>query len=60
MVEKLKPSEPDLVACNVCLEEIPKSAAISQEADTYAQYYCGIDCYSQWKQQEDDTKAQDS
>jgi len=50
MTEKPIPKEPDCVACQVCLEQIPKSAAISVEADQYAQHFCGIECYSQWKQ----------
>ena len=50
MTEKPFPKEPENVACEVCLEEIPKSAAASHEADQYAQHFCGIECYSQWKE----------
>ncbi|MDH5325033.1 MAG: DUF3330 domain-containing protein [Gammaproteobacteria bacterium] len=52
MDNKPKPKEPDLVACEICLEEIPVSASIHQEADEYVQHYCGIECYSQWKRQQ--------
>lgn len=51
MAEKPVPVEPELVTCDVCLAEIPGSAAVSQEADEYAHHFCGIDCYSQWKTQ---------
>lgn len=52
MAEKPVPTEPGLVTCDVCLTEIPKSVAVSQEADEYAQHFCGLDCYSKWKSQE--------
>jgi hypothetical protein len=49
---KIIPREPASVACKVCLEEIPKSVAANQEADEYAQHFCGIECYSIWKDQQ--------
>lgn len=60
MAEKPIPQEPEYVACQVCLEQIPKSASISVEADKYAQHFCGIECYSQWKQQSEGELAEDS
>ncbi|MCG6969140.1 MAG: DUF3330 domain-containing protein [Gammaproteobacteria bacterium] len=50
MTEKPIPKQPDTVACQVCLEEIPSSVAISQEADVYTQHFCGIECYALWKE----------
>ena len=50
--QKPIPIEPDNIACHVCLTEIPKSVSYSQEADEYTQHFCGIECYSIWKQQE--------
>jgi hypothetical protein len=50
MEEKPVPKEPETVACEVCLAEIPSDAAMHQEADEYTQHFCGIECYSQWKQ----------
>ncbi len=47
--EKLPPSKSDNVACNICLTEIPESVAMSSEADEYTQYFCGIECYTQWR-----------
>ncbi len=49
-----KPVENGMVACEVCLKEIPVSEARSEEASDYVLYFCGIDCYQQWKQQTED------
>lgn len=35
--------------CHTCLKMIPKSAACSPEGEDYIRYYCGLDCYTQWK-----------
>jgi hypothetical protein len=51
MAEKPVPTEPGLVACDVCLKEIPESVAMSQEGDEYTQHFCGLECYEQWKRQ---------
>jgi len=48
-VEPPPPTKPDNVACSICLTEIPKSVAMSSEADEYTQYFCGIECYNQWR-----------
>lgn len=47
------PKEPDNVACSVCLTEIPESVAMSSEADEYTQHFCGITCYTQWRDEND-------
>ena len=49
---KIIPREPEYVACKVCLEEIPRSVSKNQEADEYAQHFCGIECYSIWKDEQ--------
>lgn len=43
-----KPSEAPLVACEICLKEIPQSEAINAEAVDYVAHFCGIDCYRVW------------
>jgi len=48
-VEPPPPTKLDNVACSICLTEIPKSVAMSSEADEYTQYFCGIECYNQWR-----------
>ena len=37
------------VACEVCLKEIPQSEAGIVEAEDYVLYFCGLDCYTQWR-----------
>ncbi len=38
-----------VLACNVCLKEIPHSAAKSHEAAEYVYYFCGDACFAQWE-----------
>lgn len=52
MTEKPTPQEPDTVACFVCLNEIPASVAISNEGNEYAHHFCGLKCYSLWKEKQ--------
>jgi hypothetical protein len=60
MTEKPVPIEPYVVACEVCLAEIPLSVAISQEGNEYTQHFCGIECYSLWKEkQQKEPKAEE-
>lgn len=44
-------SPKELVACEVCLKEIPVSGAKSEETATYVTYFCGLECYEKWKRQ---------
>jgi hypothetical protein len=49
-----RPSHPEPVetlACEVCLAEIPRSVAQSQEATDYVHYFCGVHCYDQWRKE---------
>lgn len=39
------------VACEICLREIPRSVAQSQEGADYVYYFCGAECYQQWQAQ---------
>lgn len=45
-----KPVAADLVACEVCLKEVPIGEAAIAEAADYFAYFCGLDCYEQWKE----------
>ena len=49
MKEKIKPRDPDMVACEVCLKEIPLSEAKSSEASDYVLHYCSLECYAKWE-----------
>ncbi len=42
-------TEPEgVVACEVCLKEIPRSVAHSHEGAEYVYHFCGADCYAEW------------
>lgn len=49
MVEKKDIVDPETVACQVCMKEIPKSVAESLEGPQYVYYFCGADCYETWQ-----------
>jgi len=38
-------------SCDVCLKEIPVSAAASAEGVEYVLHFFGIECYDQWHRQ---------
>ena len=48
----LKRPDRTLVACKVCLREIPVSEASSREASDYVVHFCGLECYEIWRQQD--------
>lgn len=52
MTEEEKPIHVEKVACEICLKEIPVSEAKIDEASDYVAYFCGLDCYTEWKEQE--------
>ncbi len=39
-----------VVACAVCLKEVPGDAGLSADVQDYVLYFCGLDCFSAWKQ----------
>ena len=45
-----KPVKPDLIACEVCLKEVPVSEASSAEATEYFVHFCGLECFQKWQQ----------
>jgi hypothetical protein len=50
--EKQVEVEVELIACEVCLKEVPKSESKVDEASDYVLYFCGIDCYEKWREEE--------
>lgn len=46
---KTDASEEGLVACEVCLKEIPRSVARSLEGVDYVYHFCGQKCYEKWQ-----------
>jgi hypothetical protein len=53
MAKERESTAPARVSCDVCLKEVPKSEAQSPEGSDYVLYFCGLDCYEQWKKQKD-------
>lgn len=54
-----KPDPPiELVPCEICMKEVPKSEAIVPEACDYVAYFCGLECYAQWRHQLPEKVAQ--
>jgi hypothetical protein len=47
-----EPSSPvcEVIACEICLKEIPRDLAKSEEASGYVHYFCGEDCFARWQQ----------
>lgn len=41
------PSEPP-IECELCLREIPESAAFTPEGSEYVGHFCGIACYQEF------------
>lgn len=49
MTDKKNTTQEELVPCKVCLTEIPRSAAKVDEASDYVAYFCGLECYDKWR-----------
>lgn len=52
MMDVEKPNAEETIPCEVCLKEIPISEAKSEEANDYARYFYGLDCYTKWRLQD--------
>ena len=37
------------VACQICLKQVPRSVAKSPEGTEYVYYFCGAECFDQWR-----------
>jgi hypothetical protein len=49
MLNKSENLPEGLVACEVCLKEIPRSVGRSQEGSDYVLYFCGDNCFAEWQ-----------
>lgn len=52
---RVLPGEPK-ISCDACLKEVPRSEAKSHEGEEYVIWFCGLECYEQWKKAEDSSK----
>ena len=41
--------ESEMIACEVCLKEIPRDLASASESAEYVHHFCGEACYEKWK-----------
>lgn len=39
----------DIVACDVCMTEIPAALAKTFEGPDYVLYFCGLECLGKWQ-----------
>ncbi len=44
----------DTIECEVCLKEVPNTVNQNAEADEYVSNYCGLDCYQQWRDKQNE------
>ncbi len=58
MTNKDKPTDVELIACEVCLKELPKNEALVPEATDYVMYFCGLDCHEKWQKQREKSGGQ--
>lgn len=51
-MEKNNPQKaPDAVLnCDICMKEIPTESEEYLETDDYVRHFCGMECYTKWKQ----------
>jgi len=45
-----------IIDCSVCLGEIPESGGLINETHDYVQNYCGLDCYYEWQEKQQEEK----
>lgn len=50
MTTQDKPVEVPLIACEMCMKEVPVTEALVPEATDYFAHFCGLECYEKWKQ----------
>jgi len=46
------PHDDQLVSCEQCLKSIPLSESEVSEAEDYVAYFCGLECYQAWLNQQ--------
>lgn len=45
---RTSPAANPLIECEICLKEIPESAAFTAEGGEYVGHFCGIECYQEF------------
>lgn len=39
----------EITSCEMCMKEIPVSAALNEEGADYIHHFCGLDCLETWR-----------
>lgn len=39
------------VPCEVCMKDVPLSQAKREETSDYVRHFCGLECYTKWREQ---------
>lgn len=60
MIKTTKLTDVELVKCEVCLKEVPKSEAQNAEARDYVAYFCGLECYEEWAAEQRKERTQEA
>ena len=47
----IRPEEPELLECEICLVQIPADGANNAEHDDYVLHFFGSECYRRWRAQ---------
>lgn len=50
-MDKSNPNPAATLSCEVCLKEIPRTAALTAEGTDYVGQYCGLECYQEFLKQ---------
>jgi hypothetical protein len=56
MSDKITPKEPEHVACDICMKEVPPDEANNFEAEDYVAHFCGLECFNKWKEKQEPQK----
>jgi hypothetical protein len=52
MMGDQKPEQDNLIKCEICMKEVPRSESKSAEVEDYVMHFCGLDCFSKWEAKE--------
>lgn len=44
--------------CDQCKKEISHAEAMTPEGQEYAQFFCGFECYEQWRKRDSESRDQ--
>ena len=46
-----KSTESEMIACEICLKEVPHSETENEEVGDYVVHFCGLECYEKWHEE---------